>query len=111
MAIGSVFQSGVSAYQAAQSSMQRSAHHIANASVMDPAASRNAATMMPSQVPATDAADRGYPNRRVDASSQASESLEESMINLRVQSYMADASVKVIKTADQLIGTLLDTRA
>ena len=111
MTIASVFQAGVNAIQSAQASQQRSAHQIANAVVTDPSLNRNAAALAPTQIPATDADDAAWSNRRTDAVAQPSESLEESLINLQVQSYLAAASTKLVKTADQLVGTLLDTRA
>lgn len=113
MTIASVFHEGLAGYQAAQQSMQRSAHAIASAPVQGDAVRANAAgAAAPVQavLEPADARDTAWANRRAEATSAPNASLEESLINLRIQSYNADASVNVMKTADRLLGTLIDTR-
>ena len=41
----------------------------------------------------------------------ASNDIVESLVNIKVQSQVFDASAKIVKAADETIGTLLETRA
>ena len=56
----------------------------------------------------------GQQNNRaiIDASTSSGElsNLNQSIVNLKVAEYQAKASVEVIKTADENLGTLLDVR-
>ena len=45
------------------------------------------------------------------AQSGQSQDLASAMVNMKVQAQVFDSSAKVVKTADETIGTLLDVRA
>lgn len=90
MDVGSVINQGLIGMQNSQSSMQQSAQQIARAGNLPTAASSSAV-----------------------ATSQALplQDLVEPLVNLRIQSQVFDANAKVVKTADETLGTLLDVRA
>lgn len=85
MDVGSVVNQGLIGMQKSQSSMLQSAQQIAQA---------------------------GTP-QRADApeANQQSQDLASSLVNLKVQSQVFDSSAKVVKAADETIGTLLDVKA
>lgn len=85
MDIGSVVNQGLIGMQKSQSSMLQSAQQIAQAGT-------------------TQRAD-------APAASQQSQDLASSLVNLKVQSQVFDSSAKVVKSADETIGTLLDVKA
>jgi flagellar hook protein FlgE len=85
MDVGSVVNQGLIGMQKSQSSMLQSAQQIAQAG-------------------ATQRAD-------APAASSQSSDLASSLVNLKVQSQVFDSSAKVVKSADETIGTLLDTKA
>lgn len=85
MDVGSVVNQGLIGMQKSQSSMLQSAQQIAQAG-----------TTQPSSAPA--------------ASSQSAD-LASSLVNLKVQAQVFDSSAKVVKSADETIGTLLDVKA
>ncbi len=85
MDVGSVVNQGLIGMQKSQASMAQSAQQIAQAG-------------------ATQRADSPQ------ASSQ-SQDLSEALVNLKAQSQVFDSSAKVVKAADETIGTLLDVRA
>jgi hypothetical protein len=84
MDIGSVVNQGLIGMQKSQVSMAQSAQQIAQASN-------------------TQRAD-------VPASVQSGD-LVEPLINLKIQSQVFDSSARVVKSADEAIGTLLDIKA
>jgi hypothetical protein len=84
MDIGSVVNQGLIGMQKSQVSMAQSAQQIAQASN-------------------TQRAD-------VPASAQSGD-LVEPLINLKIQSQVFDSSARVVKSADEAIGTLLDIKA
>lgn len=85
MDVGSVVNQGLIGMQKSQASMAQSAQQIAQAGT----------------------------TQRADApqASAQSQDLAESLVNLKFQSQVFDGSAKVVKTADETIGTLLDVRA
>lgn len=85
MDVGSVVNQGLIGMQKSQSSMLQSAQQIAQAGA----------------------------SQRADAPAANSQSqdLASSLVNLKVQSQVFDSSAKVVKSADETIGTLLDTKA
>ncbi|EIK43476.1 protein of unknown function (DUF1078) family [Cellvibrio sp. BR] len=85
MDVGSVVNQGLIGMQKSQSSMLQSAQQIAQAGT-------------------TQRAD-------VPAANSQSQDLASSLVNLKVQSQVFDSSAKVVKAADEMIGTLLDVRA
>jgi hypothetical protein len=84
MDIGSVVNQGLIGMQNSQASMARSAQQIAQAGTVQQATS-------PGANPVND--------------------VVEPLVNLKIQSQVFDSSAKVIKTADEAIGTLLDIKA
>lgn len=48
---------------------------------------------------------------KASAGTQPASSLEESLVDLRLYELGAQASAKVVKAADEMLGTLLDTTA
>jgi flagellar hook-associated protein FlgK len=46
-----------------------------------------------------------------ESSNSAQNDIVESLVNLKVQTQMFDASAKIVKAADETIGTLLDAKA
>ena len=85
MDVGSVVNQGLIGMQKSQSSMLQSAQQIAQAGI-------------------TQRAD-------APAANSQSQDLASSLVNLKVQSQVFDSSAKVVKAADEMIGTLLDVRA
>lgn len=85
MDVGSVVNQGLIGMQNSQSSMLQSARQIAQAGT-------------------TQRAD-------APAANSQSQDLASSLVNLKVQSQVFDSSAKVVKAADEMIGTLLDVRA
>lgn len=85
MDIGSVVNQGLIGMQRSQVSMTQSAQQIAQAG-----------TTQRAEAP--------------QANSQ-SQDLAEALVNLKAQSQVFDSSARVVKTADETIGTLLDVRA
>lgn len=85
MDVGSVVNQGLIGMQKSQASMAQSAQQISQAGS----------------------------SQRADAPQATSQSqdLAESLVNLRVQSQVFDSSAKVVKAADETIGTLINTRA
>lgn len=85
MDVGSVVNQGLIGMQKSQVSMAQSAQQIAQAGNTQRADSPQA--------------------------SSQSQDLAESLVNLRAQSQVFDSSARVVKSADETIGTLLDIRA
>ncbi len=90
MDLGSVVNQGLIGMQKSQASMLQSAQQIAQAGT-------------------TQRADA--PAAPVQAEASQSQDLASSLVNLKVQSQVFDSSAKVVKAADETIGTLLDVRA
>ncbi|WP_039915298.1 hypothetical protein [Cellvibrio mixtus] len=85
MDVGSVVNQGLIGMQKSQVSMAQSAQQIAQAGTTQRADSPQA--------------------------SSQSQDLAESLVNLRAQSQVFDSSARVVKSADETIGTLLDIKA
>jgi flagellar hook-associated protein FlgK len=85
MDVGSVVNQGLIGMQKSQASMAQSAQQIAQAGTTQRADSPQA--------------------------SSQSQDLSEALVNLKAQSQVFDSSAKVVKAADETIGTLLDVRA
>lgn len=85
MDVGSIVNQGLIGMQKSQVSMHQSAQQIA----------QTATTARPT----------------AEASSSSSTDLASSLVNLKVQSQLFDSSAKVVKTADEALGTLLDVKA
>lgn len=85
MDVGSVVNQGLIGMQKSQASMAQSAQQIAQAGTIQRADSPQA--------------------------SSQSQDLSEALVNLKAQSQVFDSSAKVVKAADETIGTLLDVRA
>jgi flagellar hook protein FlgE len=84
MDIGSVVNQGLIGMQNSQASMAQSAQQIAQAGTVQQATSPEA-------------------NQVND--------LVEPLVNLKIQAQVFDSSARVVKTADETIGTLLDIKA
>lgn len=87
--LGSMVNQGLIGMQKSQTSMVQSAQQIAQTNVTQQAVSTQ------------NAADVG--SRPQDVA--------EPLINLKIQSHVFDSSARVIKSVDETIGTLLDTKA
>ena len=95
---GSAFSSGVSTIQSGQRRVEQAASDIAsNAFTAPPQAAQSA---RPNQA---------NPSAEVPAESRPD--LTESLVALRVGQNEAQAGAKVVKTADEVLGTLIDTTA
>ncbi|MBU3059498.1 hypothetical protein [Pseudomonas indica] len=86
-----VLSAGVNAFQAGQQRADRAAAEIA------------AGTLPPVQQPA--------PTPPAQATDRTSADLATSLVELRVGETQAQAGAKVIETADEVLGTLIDTHA
>lgn len=89
--LGSVVNQGLIGMQKSQTSMVQSAQQIAQTNVTQQAVS------------AQNAAAADVRSRPQDVA--------EPLINLKIQSHVFDSSARVVKSADETIGTLLDTKA
>lgn len=96
--IGSAFNSGVSTIQSGQRRVDQAALSIAGAPANTPPSPVQ--TPPQQQVNASTAND---PTTRPD--------LAESLVELRIGQNQAEAGARVVKTADDLLGTLIDTTA
>ena len=93
MNISSAFSSGLAGYQNASSQLSVASDKIANASVTNNSNSVEPVT-----------------EQNLSASSQREPvSITEELINMKVAELQAKASVNVISTADEMVGTLIDT--
>lgn len=101
---GNAFNSGVSAIQAGQRRVDQAAAEIAS----------NAVTPTPTPTPTPQPTSAPPPNQVNPAPSSAEQSspdLAESLVALRQGQNEAEAGAKVVKTADEVLGTLIDTSA
>jgi len=90
MDIGSAINQGLIGLQNSQASIAQSAQQIAQAGATPKAGAQNAAA----------------PNANVQDNE-----LVEPLVNLKIQSQLFDANAKVIKSADETLGTLINTKA
>ena len=90
MDVGSVVNQGLIGMQTSQASMLQSAQQIAQAGTTQ--------AVQPGQVGA-------------GAQNGQQQDLAEPLVNLRIQAQVFDANAKVVKTADETLGTLLDIKA
>jgi flagellar hook protein FlgE len=95
---GNAFSSGVSAIQSGQRRVEQAASDIA----------RNAFTAPP---PTAQPARQTQVDSSADASAENRPDLTESLVALRVGQHEAQAGAKLVKTADEVLGTLIDTTA
>lgn len=99
---GNAFNSGLSTIQSGQRRVDRAAADIASNAVTTP------------QPPVQGTPQNQTPNQ-VNASAQSpSENrpdLAESLVALRVGQYEAQSGARVVETADEVLGTLIDTTA
>lgn len=92
MDINSAFESGVAGFQAANERAAQSASNIAQAQ-NDNAQARSSAT-----------------NVEIEQAVQEAKPVTQELVNLRVAELDAKAAAKVITTADEVLGSLIDTR-
>lgn len=90
MDVGSVVNQGLIGMQTSQASMLQSAQQIAQAGTTQ--------AVQPGQAGA-------------GAQNGQQQDLAEPLVNLRIQAQVFDANAKVVKTADETLGTLLDIKA
>ena len=95
---GNAFNSGVSAIQAGQRRVDQAAAEIAS----------NAVTPTPQP---TSAPPPNQVNPAPSSAEQSSPDLAESLVALRQGQNEVEAGAKVVKTADEVLGTLIDTSA
>lgn len=107
MSLDSVMAQGLSGYYRAQQSIHGAAQAITAQTTAAQPVREVSGELLAKAAPELSETQFavGLSERRSNAAS-----IEESLIDLRVASYNADASVNVMKTADQLIGTLINTR-
>ena len=101
MEIQSAFNSGVQGFQkATETANQAAADIVANTTVAETTASETTIAQQADTVNQTPVSnERNIPD------------LNQSIVDLKVAEYQAKASVEVIKTADDSLGTLLDVTA
>ena len=92
------FNSGLSGIQAGQRRVDQAANDIASNTV-NPAQQVNQASTQNQVSPTSEASDRTRPD------------LTESLVALRVGENEVRANARVVDTADEVLGTLIDTRA
>jgi flagellar hook protein FlgE len=92
--IPSALQSGLDGVKKAEVGLAETAQNIANLNVEQPAQAVSAQER-PNQIETNNAS-------RTDLSTEA--------VNLVVNEYLAKSNIKVIKTADEMMGTLIDTK-
>lgn len=92
MEINSAFDSGIAGFKAATERASQSASNIAQAQ-NDNVQARSSSTSV-----------------ELEQAVPEAKSLTEELINLRVAEHDAKASAKVITTADEVLGSLIDTR-
>ncbi|NRA60008.1 MAG: hypothetical protein HRU25_03695 [Psychrobium sp.] len=95
MEIQSAFNSGMAGFKAATERADQSAQNLASVYTQNPAAS-NAEVDEQSSQTGTD--------------SSSSHPISQELVNLKVAEHQAMASAKVITTADEVLGSLIDTR-
>ena len=95
MEIQSAFNAGVSGFQRATELANDSAANIAGQSLET----------------AAPEAEQASASRPQAAAAEQTPNLTEELVNLRVAEYQAKAAAKVIDTADDVVGSLIDTRA
>ena len=98
MNVSSIALSGV---QAAQLRMGSSAHNIANALTPD----------FRRQVVVPQSAAGGGVTTTITQAAARGDALAEDLVALKVAQHLFGANLKVLRTQDQMLGTLLDTRA
>ena len=92
------FSSGISTIQSGQRRVDQAAAEIAGNAVAGP--------QQPTQTPALNQV-----NPAPAALGQSSADLTESLVALRVGQNEAQAGARVVRTADEVLGTLIDTKA
>ena len=92
------FSSGISSIQSGQRRVDQAAAEIAGSTV--------AALQQPAQMPAPNQV-----NPAPEAAGQDRADLVESLVALRVGQHEAQAGARVVRTADEVLGTLIDTKA
>lgn len=100
MEIQSAFNSGVQGFQrATETANQAAADIVANTTVAETTVAQQTDTVSQAPVSLDNSNERQIPE------------LNQSIVDLKVAEYQAKASVEVIKTADDSLGTLLDVTA
>lgn len=94
---GSAFSSGLNAIQAGQRRVDQAAVDIAGNAVTSP---------QPGGTPPTQ---QVSPNQAIEQNAPAD--LAQSLVALTIGKTEAQAGAKVVETADEVLGTLIDTRA
>jgi flagellar hook-associated protein FlgK len=97
-AVSSIAMSGM---QAAQTRMASSAHNIANAVTPD----------FHRQVVAQQAVPHGGVAATIERAPVAGDALAEDLVALKLAQHLFTANLKVLRTQDRMLGTLLDVRA
>jgi hypothetical protein len=95
---GSAFNSGISTIQSGQRRVDQAALDIASNAVTQP--------QQPTSTPPANQV-----NPAPSAAEQTRTDLAESLVALREGRNEAEAGAKVVKTADEVLGTLIDTKA
>jgi flagellar hook protein FlgE len=91
--MNSAFSAGVQGLNNASSSMSDSASNIAQ-----------------SQIESDNLANQASASSNALATEQPPVNLTNELINLRVQQFNAQSSIRTIQTADEVLGTLIDVR-
>ncbi|HEX6723069.1 MAG TPA: flagellar basal body protein [Burkholderiaceae bacterium] len=97
-AVSSIAMSGL---QAAQTRMASSAHNIANAVTPD----------FRRQVVAQQTAPNGGVTTTIERAPVTGDALAEDLVALKLAQHLFTANLKVLRTQDQMLGTLLDETA
>jgi len=91
----------LSGLQAAQTRLGSSAHNIANS--MTPGFRR--------QIVAQQSAPNGGVTTTIERAPEAGDALAEDLVALKLAQHLFTANLKVLRTQDQMLGTLLDEHA
>jgi flagellar hook protein FlgE len=95
---GNAFSSGVSAIQSGQRRVEQAASDLASSAFTAPP-------------PTAQPARQNQVDSSAEASAENRPDLTESLVALRVGQNEAQAGAKLVKTADEVLGTLIDTTA
>lgn len=96
--MSSAVTSGLNGYKAAEQSIEQSSENINRLQVERQNAAENVRNDASTDVP-------------TEVAQRPPVSLEAEAVNLVVSEHLAKANINVIKTADEVVGTLIDTKA
>lgn len=120
MDIQSAFNSGVQGFNRAQETVEESALAISRATLSEPEIQSAVSSVVPpatagntanSQQPNPQLSNSQLSNSELNPEAEDITDLNQELVDLRVAEFQASASVNVIRTADEVLGTLIDVTA